>query len=137
LVTERWVSAAARAIWRGQLSAAREAVDTGLTAVRRAEDRLATCQLLAIGLRAEADLAERSRLSRVSSETLEIKARADSRLAELEAIVGRFGDRRSAAPRELHALPATARAEHFRTREHSDPTIWAAAVEAARWSTRL
>src|SRR3989442_1558422 len=118
LTGEFWSAAAEHAIWASRLSDARAAVDAGLMALGSASDRLPSCQLLALGLRIEAEWADRARMGRLGSEMLEVRELADVRRAELEALVAGFIDRRASAPRELNAFPALGRAEHSRVLGH-------------------
>jgi DNA-binding CsgD family transcriptional regulator/tetratricopeptide (TPR) repeat protein len=130
VVGELWTTAAEHAIWRGQLTEARVAIDAGLLGVQRTPDRLASCQLLAVGVRVEADRADRARAGRGNPELVEIRELATARMAELRAIVERSEGQGASAPRELHALPVTAEAEYSRIAERSDPGRWSAAAQA-------
>ncbi len=104
------------ALAEGDAQAARTYVAGALDEV---QDPFYTPPLYALGLRAEAELAERSRALRRTPET----AHAERLLAALAAL----GDRGPPGARAQHAL---ARAERTRVAGHPEPEAWRLAAEA-------
>lgn len=103
---------------------ARDQVAAALAAVEGRKDPLYTPVLHSLGVRAEADLAERDRARRAEVST----ARAEALVADVEALVG-GGPDRSFPDGRAHA--ALARAELSRVAGEPDRAAWSAA--AAAW----
>ena len=119
------------AIWRSQLTDARDAVDRGLSRLHDGEDQVPAVQLIWLGIRAEADRAEmaRARTSAVErSRAIEV---GRTLRAEAIGLQDRLAGRESIAPRELRALPAFIEGEWSRLGGTSDPEAWLAAVARA------
>jgi DNA-binding CsgD family transcriptional regulator/tetratricopeptide (TPR) repeat protein len=115
------------AIWQGQLDHARAAVQEGLEWLVGAEEEEWFPSLLWLGLRAEADRAERARAHRAPPETEAARQVGGALLARLRQLVNQ-----TAAPEpETIAYATLGEAEATRLQGHSDPERWAAA--AARW----
>lgn len=109
---------------RGDLDAARAAVDEGLDRIEFcSEDRARISMLSVAGLRVEADAAVRARDLGDPEAERAAAGRADLLLARVEATAG---DHRPVEQANL----ATGRALVARTRGADDPAAWAAAVAA-------
>jgi DNA-binding CsgD family transcriptional regulator/tetratricopeptide (TPR) repeat protein len=119
---------AALAIWQGHIDHARTAVREGLEWVAGAEEQeLYFRALLTLGLRAEADRAERARARRALAETDTARQVGTALLARLRQLV----DQTAAPQPETAAYAVLGEAEAARLDGQSDPERWAAA--AAGW----
>jgi DNA-binding NarL/FixJ family response regulator len=117
------------AIWKGRLDDARAAVRHGLARVAGAEEEEYFRNLLALGLRAEADRAEQARARRLPAD--EAVLVGTDLLGQLREVAGRARARGVAPEVETVALAALGEAEAARLEGRSDPARWAAA--AAIW----
>jgi DNA-binding CsgD family transcriptional regulator/tetratricopeptide (TPR) repeat protein len=116
------------AIWQGRLDDARAAVRGGLDRVAGAEEDDFFRNLLALGVRAEADRAEQARARRLpADEAVQV---GTGLLDQLREVAGR-ARARGAPQAETVALAALGEAEATRLEGRSDPARWAAA--AAIW----
>jgi DNA-binding CsgD family transcriptional regulator len=118
---------AALAIWQDQLDEARAAVREGLEWLADAEGEDFFRELLSLGLRAEADRAERAHARRAPAEAQTARQVGAALLARLRQLVNQA----TAPEPETTAHTALGRAEATRLEGHSDPKRWAAA--ATRW----
>ena len=112
----------------GDPDAARGHVRDGLGAVGDSADPLYTPVLHALGVRAEAESAERARGLRRDGELADARMRADALVADLDGLLERWGGD-AAAPDAL-ANARSARAELSRVDGASDPGRWDAAAQA-------
>ena len=122
---------AALETWEGNLGAARAAVDAALRLVVDSERPIAAAYALCVGMRCEADAAERARVRRRPDEAQHARSRAevlDDHVHRLLAGPGPDGGWK----REVRALAALCAGERRRLEGSSDPTVWAAAVEATQ-----
>jgi DNA-binding CsgD family transcriptional regulator len=131
LVGELAAAVAELAIWRAQLTEARDAIDDGLRRIHDGDDQLPAAQLCWLGVRAEADRAIAARDRRLTAEADDARAVATSLRAELAGIVARSADRVHLAPRELRLFPALVDAEAGRLDGASSADAWAAAAGRA------
>jgi DNA-binding CsgD family transcriptional regulator/tetratricopeptide (TPR) repeat protein len=122
---------AAHCLAQGDASAARGHVEAALAAVGDAADPLYTPALHALGVRAEAELAERARALRRDGDLAAAGERARGLVADLEAMLEQ-GPGGAAAPDALANL-ALARAELSRVDGVPAPERWQAAAE--RWES--
>jgi DNA-binding CsgD family transcriptional regulator/tetratricopeptide (TPR) repeat protein len=113
-------------LWRRQPSEAVEAVQAGLDAMRSAEDPISRCVLLALGIRAAADLAEQARATKARQDEARAAETAGAWLAELQGVAG---DPRWSTEL-LRTYPALAEAEWARLEGASRPDAWHAVAEA-------
>ena len=118
---------AALAIWQSRLKDACAAVQQGLAGLADAEEEPYFRSLLTLGLRAEADRAERSRAHRQPAEADAAREVGTGLLARLRQLV----DEASASEPETAAHAMLGEAEAGRLEGHADPERWAAA--AAAW----
>jgi DNA-binding CsgD family transcriptional regulator len=118
---------AALAIWLGQLDHARAAIQEGLEWLVGAEEEFWFRSLLSLGLRAEADRAERSRTARAPAEAETARQLGAALLARLRRLV----DQATAPEPETSAHAALGEAEATRLRGRSNPDRWATAAQ--RW----
>ena len=107
---------AALALTEGDPEVARRHVDAALAAEGDDKDPLYTPALYSLGVRAEADIAERARARRREDDAAAAAARAEALLADL----GRLLSRSAAVPGAL-AHGATANAEHGRATGNAGP----------------
>jgi DNA-binding NarL/FixJ family response regulator len=91
-----------------------------------AEDEISTAMLLSLGLRAQADLAERARARRRAAEETSARATAEAMQATWRTMRDGLAPGRTPSP-ETEAHAATATAERTRLEGSSDPACWAAA----------
>ena len=120
------VAAATLALATGSPAEARGATSPwGLAA---ATDALYTPPLLWLGIRAEADIAERARALRRRPDAADASARAETLLAQLAALIATAGG--DAAPPDARAHLALGRAELSRSPGAAPPAVWEAAVSA-------
>jgi predicted ATPase/DNA-binding CsgD family transcriptional regulator len=122
---------ASLAIWQGAYETARAAVGQGLAQVAGCEEEAMTRTLLSLGLRVEADIAERARARR-RSEEVEVAHRSGSALlAQIEQLI-RTAIMRGGKPEpETVAHAALGQAEFARLQGSTEAELWAAA--AASW----
>jgi DNA-binding CsgD family transcriptional regulator/tetratricopeptide (TPR) repeat protein len=120
---------AEHAVRSGDLDAAREAIDEGLDRIEFCtEDTHRIARLAAVGVRVEADIAQRARDLGRPDETADATRRAAALLERVAVARGRDG----AAERPVeHAHWLTASAEHGRAAGLIEPGLWAQA--AAAW----
>lgn len=114
------------ATWRGDLPAARRAVDHGLAAVRDTEDTRALAQLCAVGLRSAADPTELAALARTVPEG---DGETTALRAQCAAETGQVSWREVAAAWEALQRPYPTAYAYFRA---AHTPVRAEAVEAAR-----
>jgi ATP/maltotriose-dependent transcriptional regulator MalT len=107
---------------------ARRHVAAGLAAIATAEDALYTPPLLWLGIRAEADLAERARALRRRADVADAHARATALAARLDALVADAGG--DAAPPDARAHQALGRAELSRLAGTPARAAWQTAIGA-------
>ena len=119
------VAAATLALATGSPEDARRDVAVGLAA---ATDALYTPPLLWLGIRAEADIAERARALRRHPGAADASARAETLRAQLAALIATAGG--DAAPPDARAHLALGRAELSRSHGAAPPAVWEAAVSA-------
>jgi DNA-binding CsgD family transcriptional regulator len=118
---------AALAIWQGQLDHARAAIQEGLEWLAGAEGEDFFRELLSLGLRAEADRAERARARRAPAEAETAQEVGGALLARLRQLV----DQAATPEPETLAHATLGEAEATRLQGQPDPERWAAA--ATRW----
>jgi DNA-binding CsgD family transcriptional regulator/tetratricopeptide (TPR) repeat protein len=117
------------ALWQGDHEAARDAIRDGLTRAADTEEALLVAPLLTLGVRAEADRAERARAGRLDVELAAAVAAGRDLVARQVVLVEEMhAAGRSPAPSVLAELSG-ARAELSRLEDASDPSRW---EEAAR-----
>jgi DNA-binding NarL/FixJ family response regulator len=114
---------AAVAVWRGQHDEARAAVAAGLSACLGVDGARFAAALYPLGLRAEADAAERARDRRAEDEEADARRVAAELLESARALSTPWGP-------EFGAHLAACEAEWTRVTGASDPERWQAAVEA-------
>jgi DNA-binding CsgD family transcriptional regulator len=131
LIGELAAATAELAIWRAQLTEARAAIDDGLCRLHEAEDQLPIAELCWLGVRAEADRSEATRMRRAPAELAQAREVAGSLRAELIGSARRLEGRARLAPRELRVFPALLEAEWARLDDAPDPDRWSAAAELA------
>ena len=107
---------------------ARRRVAETVAATAAAQDALYTPPLLWLGVRAEADLADRGRALRRGDDIAAAGGRAEALLAELDAVVVHSGG--DHAPPDALAHRVLAGAEHGRLTGDPRPQAWDAAVSA-------
>jgi DNA-binding CsgD family transcriptional regulator len=107
---------------------ARRHVDAALESIGAEKDPFYTPPLHWLGLRAEADIAERARTLRRESELAAARSRADRLLADLEDILAPSGS--GAIPPDGLAHRALALAERSRLEGSADAGQWLAAATA-------
>ncbi|HEU5472898.1 MAG TPA: AAA family ATPase [Actinophytocola sp.] len=121
------------AMWDGEPERARAAVRDGLRVLAGTDEERFAGPLVELGLRAEADLAERARAVRDE----QLAAAAGRAADELLELVRGFRrdplDPADATVPEGAAAAHTARAELARVHGAADPTVWLTAAES--WST--
>jgi DNA-binding CsgD family transcriptional regulator/tetratricopeptide (TPR) repeat protein len=113
----------------GDAEEARRHVDEALTAVGEATDPLYTPVLHALGVRAEAALAERARGLRRDDDLAAAQERARGLVRDLDALLAPWQGR--ATPPDALANAALATAELSRVEGAPDPAAWQATAE--RW----
>jgi DNA-binding CsgD family transcriptional regulator len=116
--------------WQGREDDARRFVQDGLRVAADSADPRDAAPLVSLGLRVEADRAERARLPHSAGEANNALRAAGSLIEQARALVHPSHDDRSPLP-ETVAEVATAEAELARLRRIADDTLWEAA--AARW----
>ena len=121
-------AAAELALWHRNLPAAAEAVNEGIRTVAGTEEDQLLLRLCGLGLRLQADRAERVPPRRAAAELPAIQAAAGSLLARAE----RAAARPSGLFPEARAHLLACRAELSRLADRPDPAAWAAA--AAAWA---
>jgi ATP/maltotriose-dependent transcriptional regulator MalT len=122
---------AALAVWQGRLEDARTAIRAGLEGLAGCEQDLWFVSLLSLGLRVEADLAERARVHRQAAQ-LDVDAAGQAGhalLDQLRKLAGRFAQPQP----ETLAYAALGEAELTRLEAAPSPEPWAAA--AMCWET--
>ena len=105
---------------------ARTAVEQGLAIETGGEYLYFTAALYQLGLRTEADIAERARPRKDAAALEAADARARALIERFERLLGEFGD--NEPPPLARAHWATARAELGRLRQENDPEAWLDAV---------
>jgi DNA-binding CsgD family transcriptional regulator len=111
------------AVWQGRHADARTAAATGLAACLGVDGARQAASLYPVGLRAEADEAERARARHAADDE------ADARRAAAELLDGARRLRTPWGP-EFEAHLATSEAEWTRVVGEADPERWQAAVDA-------
>jgi DNA-binding CsgD family transcriptional regulator len=91
-----------------------------------ADDEIDAAMLLSLGLRAQADLAERARARRRPEEEASARAVADEMQGTWGTLRDALGPERTPSP-EIEAHAVTAAAERARLDGRSDPALWATA----------
>ena len=124
-------AAASFALWRGDVTDARRAVDRGWTLVRRAEDWALTARMASTYLEVQAAVADDARERRALPEVSGARQRARRVLAETEGVLRSSGIAPGSTGRfEADAHLATARAYAARLDARDDPVLWDAAAQA-------
>jgi len=118
------------AIWQRDLDTAQTLVDRGLGLVGRGGDDYLGIRLCSLGVRVEAERAERALVRRAVDEVERSKAGAAKLLATALELAGGLAQRGVVLP-EADAHLATCEAELSRLGEGSEPARWAAATR--RW----
>jgi hypothetical protein len=116
-------------IWSGHCDLARHAVDDGLPRVAEGEHEEAAIRLCAVGIRAEADEAARSRLFGPPTALTHAFARADQLVTQARELFSRLADRGAWLPEAAVQLQLC-EAELSRLHERPDPELWQAVVAA-------
>jgi DNA-binding CsgD family transcriptional regulator len=116
--------------WQGHEEEARQAVGDGLRAAARRADPRELGPLLSIGMRVEADRAERARARRADGDAVQARHAAESLMEQVGVVVGGAAGGRRPLPDTL-AEAATAEAEFARLRGITDPGPWQTA--AGHW----
>jgi DNA-binding NarL/FixJ family response regulator len=93
------------------------------------DDEMSAARLLSLGLRAQADLAERARARRRPEDETRARTAADAMQDTWRRLLAALGPGRTPSP-EVEAHAATATAERARLEGRSDPQPWAAAQGA-------
>jgi DNA-binding CsgD family transcriptional regulator/tetratricopeptide (TPR) repeat protein len=111
------------AVWEGRLDDARHEVATGLDLLAHTGDPELEARLAAVGLRAEADLAARTRTGAPT------RARgagpvADDLVRRLDEVAEAARRRKAPRTSEIHAARLTGQAELSRLADHPDPDRW-------------
>ena len=123
-------AAASFALWRGDVSDARRAVERGWALVRRAEDWALTARMAATYLEVQSALATDARERHALPEISGARQRGKRVLAEAEAVLRTSGVVPGAPSRlEADANLATARAYGARLEGRDDPVLWDAAAQ--------
>jgi ATP/maltotriose-dependent transcriptional regulator MalT len=122
-VSQRASCAAELERWQGRHEQARAAVDDGLRSIGEGDDPLYVARLVAVGVRVEAEVAERALARRRTEEAAAAEARADRMLEQVPSTVPVPGT-------EPAALRATIAAECSRLTGASDVARWEHAVAA-------
>jgi DNA-binding CsgD family transcriptional regulator len=115
--------------WRGDLDEARAIVDRGLQTATGTGEEIATGALLMIGLRIEADRAERACARRNEDETKEARASGQALVQTAQSFVPNPLDARECGLPETAAVAATWQAEWSRLEGIQDAEQWAAAAQ--------
>jgi DNA-binding CsgD family transcriptional regulator/tetratricopeptide (TPR) repeat protein len=118
--------AARIALQRGRSQEAGALCAEVLALTAAADDEISTAMLLSLGLRAQADLAERARARRRPAEEASARAAAEAMQATWRTMRDAPAPGRTPSP-EIEAHAATATAERTRLDGSSDPACWAAA----------
>jgi DNA-binding CsgD family transcriptional regulator len=118
---------AALALASGDPDEARRHVEAALAAAGDDRDPLYTPALHSLGVRAEADIAERARARRRAGDAADAERRAEALLADLDELLSGH-----AAVPDAQANRATAAAEHGRVTGRAEPRRWEHAARA--WS---
>ena len=115
-------------LWRGELAEAERFVSEGLHRVAQAEpDLIYNAELYWLGVRIQADLANRQDSAEVANRRERAEALASTVLADLDEVIA--GTPGEGAPPEAIAFRALAYAELTRLRGEADPEPWRAAGE--------
>ena len=117
--------------WQGNTDAARAAVDAALRLVVDSDRPIAAVTALCVGMRCEADVADRARAMQRTDEVERARSRAavlDDHVRDLLAAPGP----EQGWKREVRALAAICAGELCRLEGSPDPAAWAAAVEATQ-----
>jgi len=123
-------AAASFALWRGDVSDARRAVERGWALVRRAEDWALTARMAATYLEVQSAVATDARERHALPEISGARQRAKRVLTEAEAVLRTSGVAQGAPSRlEADASLATARAYGARLDGRDDPVLWDAAAQ--------
>jgi DNA-binding CsgD family transcriptional regulator/tetratricopeptide (TPR) repeat protein/acylphosphatase len=117
------------ALQRGRSQEAGALCAEVLALTAAAEDEINAAMLLSLGLRAQADLAERARARRRPEEESGARAAADAMQETWRSLRVALGPGRTPSP-EVEAHAATANAERTRLDGASDPAHWATAQAA-------
>ncbi|MEA2548695.1 MAG: hypothetical protein QOE42_1293, partial [Chloroflexota bacterium] len=124
-------AAAAFALWRGDVSDARRAVERGWALVRRAEDWALTARMTSTYLEVQAAALADAHERRALSEIAGARQRGRRVLTEAEAVLVASGVPPGAiGRREADAHLSTARAYAARLEAHDDPVLWDTAAQA-------
>ena len=123
-------AAASFALWRGDVTDARRAVERGWALVRRAEDWALAARMAATYLEVQAAVAADARERRALPEISGARQRGRRILAEAETVLRASGIAPGSASRlEADANLATARAFSARLDGNDDPVLWDAAAQ--------
>lgn len=123
-------AAASFALWRGDVTDARRAVERGWALVRRAEDWALAARMAATYLEVQAAVAADARERRALPEISGARQRGRRILAEAETVLRASGiDPGSPSRLEADANLATARAFSARLDGNDDPVLWDAAAQ--------
>ncbi len=130
-IEAQW-AAASMALWRGDTTDARRAIETAWARIRETEDWVLQAQTARIGLGVAATVAVEARDRRDIATLAGVRTWGDEVLADATHFVERAGVSPHAySRREADAQLATARAFRARIAGHDDPTTWQAV--ATRW----
>jgi len=125
------IAAAAFALWRGDVSDARRAVERGWALVRRAEDWALTARMTSTYLEVQAAAVADAHERRALSEIAGARQRGRRVLNEAEAVLIASGvPAGGIGRREADAHLSTARAFAARLEAHDDPVLWDTAAQA-------
>jgi DNA-binding CsgD family transcriptional regulator len=128
---EGWprVNLAEIAVWEGRPDAARDLIKEGLGVTAEQDESLATAYLCAVGLRAEADRADESRVRQRHDDRDEAIRVGTELLALMRAVLSRPGPI-DGWKREVGALGTQCEGEASRLLGEPDPVAWLRAVDA-------
>jgi DNA-binding CsgD family transcriptional regulator len=118
--------AALIALQQGRWREAGAGCAQALTLIAAGEEEMSAAMLLSVGLRAQADLAERARARRRPEEEASARAVADEMQGTWGTLRDALGPERTPSP-EIEAHAVTAAAERARLDGRSDPALWATA----------
>ena len=120
------------AVWQGRYDDARREVATGLDHLAHTGDPELAARIAAVGVRAEAERAERARRAgRRSPTTGDAERIARDLVARLDELDATTATRQAPATNEVAAARQTGLAELTRLVDEPDPALWQAAAE--RW----
>jgi DNA-binding NarL/FixJ family response regulator len=128
---EGWprINLAEIAVWEGRPEDARDLIREGLTITADQDESLATAYLCAVGLRAEADRSDESRVRRRERDRDDAISVGTGLLERMRAVLARQGPA-DGWKREVGALGMQSEAEATRLIGASDPALWTVAVDA-------